>query len=217
MDPLIAIMEGDEPQEQSRLELYYQQLILGQPAQKELAAIEKTARNEAHSGQQDPSKDPQQQARDQFIFSGKGQDPVPTYDRHQLVKDTRTDAETASPLQATKPEEPLSADEKELIRRLQARDQEVRLHEMRHVAMLGPYAGTVQFHYQIGPDGKPYAIGGSVEVRDTGATTPEAKAERARILRNAALAGGDPSNSDLQATAKALQLGQDAIAELSAT
>ena len=93
----------------------------------------------------------------------------------------------------------LNDQQREVLRDLQARDQEVRAHEKTHVAVAGPLAkGGPSYEYVIGPDGKPYAIGGEVRV-DT-STGPDAarNARHADRLAAAALAVKDPSLADQQ-------------------
>ncbi|MDX1353690.1 MAG: putative metalloprotease CJM1_0395 family protein, partial [Thiomicrorhabdus sp.] len=55
-----------------------------------------------------------------------------------------------------------------VINQLKARDAEVRAHEMAHLSTAGGYArGGMSFTYQMGPDGKQYAIGGEVGIDTT--------------------------------------------------
>lgn len=91
----------------------------------------------------------------------------------------------------------LNDSERETVRQLEARDRVVRLHEARHARALGAYAGVIRYSLQVGPDGRSYAVGGSIEVNAMPAGTPEATVAKARILRAAALAGGEPSGADL--------------------
>ncbi|MBN1671685.1 MAG: catalase [Kiritimatiellae bacterium] len=97
----------------------------------------------------------------------------------------------------------LDPQEEEMLRELRARDHKVRQHEQRHAAVLGRYARGIRYTYQVGPDGRPYAVGGSVEVDTSSEPTPEATAEKARVLKRAALAAGDASPADLAVAAAA--------------
>ncbi|MCB1325535.1 MAG: hypothetical protein H7A21_15475 [Spirochaetales bacterium] len=93
----------------------------------------------------------------------------------------------------------LSDQQRDVLRDLRARDREVRAHEKTHMAVAGPLAkGGPSYEYVIGPDGKPYAIGGEVRV-DT-STGPDAakNARHADRLAAAALAVKDPSLADQQ-------------------
>jgi hypothetical protein len=91
----------------------------------------------------------------------------------------------------------LDPDQAELVHQLQARDREVRQHEQSHAAILGPYAvGTPSYAYQIGPDGRPYAVGGSQEVDLS--RTGDAGTDAIKSARIRAAAGGvqNPSAAD---------------------
>jgi hypothetical protein len=90
----------------------------------------------------------------------------------------------------------LSEDERVVVEKLKARDSAVRAHEMAHVSAAGGLAGAPVFSFQTGPDGRRYAIGGSVTID----TSPERSAEdtiaKAQRIRSAALAPADPSAAD---------------------
>lgn len=110
----------------------------------------------------------------------------------------------------------LSPEEEKQVDELSARDREVRQHEQAHLAAAGPYArGGPTYSYQSGPDGKQYAIGGQVNI-DTSPIEgdPEATAQKARVVRAAALAPAEPSGQDLSVAASATKLEQDALAEI---
>lgn len=108
--------------------------------------------------------------------------------------------------------EELTPEEQQQVAELKARDSEVRAHEAAHLAAAGPYAtGGPSFEYQTGPDGKKYAIGGSVQI-DSGPISgdPEATIEKARIIRSAALAPASPSSQDQKVAAAASQMEAEA-------
>lgn len=89
------------------------------------------------------------------------------------------------------------------IRALQRRDREVRAHELAHQTAGGQHAGSAQYVYATGPDGKRYAIGGSVAI-DTGSeATPEQTMSKMSQVRKAALAPAQPSAADRSIAAKA--------------
>ncbi|MCR9142165.1 MAG: hypothetical protein NXI24_07930 [bacterium] len=95
----------------------------------------------------------------------------------------------------------LSQAEQDVVRELKERDRDVRLHEQKHMAAAGDLAkGGPRYHYQVGPDGKPYAVGGEVRI-DTSTVSgdPEANRHKAERVRRAALAPGDASGPDLAA------------------
>ncbi|WP_417804723.1 putative metalloprotease CJM1_0395 family protein [Thalassospira lucentensis] len=89
--------------------------------------------------------------------------------------------------------------EKATVAQLQARDSAVRQEERAHAAAAGPYGSAPQYEYQIGPDGKAYAIGGHVDV---GISMTGSAADRDRALatlQNAAMAPNAPSGADMAA------------------
>lgn len=89
--------------------------------------------------------------------------------------------------------------EKATVAQLQSRDSAVRQEERAHAAAAGPYGSAPQYEYQIGPDGKAYAIGGHVDV---GVSMTGSAADRDRALatlQNAALAPNAPSGADMAA------------------
>lgn len=88
--------------------------------------------------------------------------------------------------------------------KLQARDAKVRAHEQAHVMAAGGQAqGLPQYTYQTGPDGKQYAIGGSVNISMTSSGDAEQSARQAETARRAALATGEPSTRDSLTAAQA--------------
>ncbi|MFH0880414.1 MAG: putative metalloprotease CJM1_0395 family protein [Lentisphaerota bacterium] len=105
----------------------------------------------------------------------------------------------------------LNQREEEEVTRLRARDQVVRLHEARHAAALGASAGVTRYTFDIGPDGRAYAVGGSIEVNAMPASTPEASVAKARMLRSAAMAGGEPSGADFAMACEATRMEQSAL------
>lgn len=99
----------------------------------------------------------------------------------------------------------LSADDRRLVEQLKTRDTEVRTHEQAHVAAGGPYVTSgPTYTYQIGPDGKRYAIGGEVGI-DTSAIPgdPEASMQKAEAIIRAAMAPAEPSGQDHRVAASA--------------
>lgn len=99
----------------------------------------------------------------------------------------------------------LTPKELEIIEKLQARDQEVRDHEMAHVAAGGSYVKRgAKYEYQKGPDGILYAIGGDVLI-DTSAIPgdPEATIKKMEVIKSAALAPASPSGADRAIASKA--------------
>lgn len=96
----------------------------------------------------------------------------------------------------------------QVIAQLEARDQEVKAHEMAHLSAAGAYStGGMSFSYQTGPDGKRYAIGGEVGI-DTSPISgdPEATLQKAMVIQRAALAPAEPSSQDYKVAQSASQM-----------
>ena len=94
--------------------------------------------------------------------------------------------------------ENLTDEDRKAVEDLKKRDREVRAHEAAHMAAAGGYAlGGPSYDYQVGPDGKQYAVGGEVKI-DTSPIpdNPEATIAKAQTIRAAALAPSDPSGAD---------------------
>ncbi|MEM6649133.1 MAG: putative metalloprotease CJM1_0395 family protein [Pseudomonadota bacterium] len=113
----------------------------------------------------------------------------------------RPAAETARPVEAVGE---LTAEEQQQVQELKARDREVRAHEQAHKSAAGPYAGAISYEFQVGPDGKRYAIGGSVPIDTSPADSPEATIAKMQVVIEAALAPAEPSPQD-RAVAQAAQ------------
>jgi hypothetical protein len=109
----------------------------------------------------------------------------------------------------------LSAEERELVRELSMRDQQVRAHEMAHVATgSGIVTSGASYQYASGPDGKRYAIGGEVSIDTSPGKTPEETLAKAQRIRAAAMAPADPSPQDISVASFADQMAAAARAEL---
>lgn len=111
----------------------------------------------------------------------------------------------------------LSEGQKEMVRKLAERDQEVRVHEQAHISAGGGLvSGGASYTYQVGPDGKQYAIGGEVSI-DTSAVegNPEATIRKMQQVQRAALAPADPSGQDYAVAANARRTEAEARRQLS--
>jgi hypothetical protein len=109
----------------------------------------------------------------------------------------------------------LSPEDQALLRKLQARDREVRQHEQAHLSAAGGLAiSGASYTYQKGPDGVNYAVGGEVSIDVSPGRTPEETISRAQRIRAAALAPAEPSGQDRAVAAQASQMEQQARAEL---
>jgi SprA family protein len=117
---------------------------------------------------------------------------------------------------APRTEAELSQAEKQALTELKARDREVRAHEQAHLAAAGPYAkGPPSYEYQTGPDGKPYAVGGEVQI-DTSEVSgnPQATLTKAQTIKRAATAPANPSAQDRQVAAQASRMEAEARKEI---
>ena len=75
-------------------------------------------------------------------------------------------------------------------------------------------SGGASFTYQSGPDGKQYAIGGSVQIDSSPVPgDPKATEAKARAVRSAALAPANPSSTDQSVAAKAAAMENKARTE----
>ena len=103
-----------------------------------------------------------------------------------------------------------------IVERLKNIDGRVRAHEQAHIASAGPYARSgPNYIYVIGPDGRLYAVGGSVSVDLRPIPgNPEATIRKARMVRRAALGPMQPSPQDLRIVAATYSLEMEARREL---
>ncbi len=107
------------------------------------------------------------------------------------------------------------AENQEAIRKLKARDLQVRAHEMAHLMAAGNLArGGMSFEYETGPDGKRYAVGGEVSIDASAEDDPTATLSKAARVKRAALAPADPSPQDRQVATAADALAAEAQREL---
>ncbi|MDR2724896.1 MAG: hypothetical protein LBC90_02275 [Candidatus Adiutrix sp.] len=113
------------------------------------------------------------------------------------------EGEETGPGQAEGPLKKLSPEEEAQVRQLAQRDQEVKAHEQAHVAASGGLAGSPQYTYQTGPDGRQYAVGGEVSIRRGGSSNTDQALRDAESVKRGATAPARPSSQDLAVAAKA--------------
>lgn len=148
------------------------------------------------------------------------------YSRRQLVASINNPKQEAKQEPALKTDASKATDNKKsgelsesdlkVVIELKQRDAEVRAHEAAHLAAAGGVATSgASFHYQQGPDGVRYAIGGEVSI-DTSPVSgdPAATLQKAETIRRAALAPAQPSGQDLQVAASATTMAARAQIEL---
>ncbi len=105
----------------------------------------------------------------------------------------------------------LTQEEELEVRRMAARDAEVRRHELAHASVGGPHIGVAEYKYQRGPDGKLYAVGGRVSIDVAPAASPAATVRKMDTIIRAALAPLNPSMEDRAAAVLAWQIRQKAV------
>ena len=109
--------------------------------------------------------------------------------------------------------EPLTEEEQQDLEQLRAQDRKVRAHEQAHKSAGGQYVtGGPHYEYRTGPDGKRYAVGGSVSI-DSSAVKgdPAATIRKMEAVRRAALAPSNPSGQDRRVAAEASRKMQQAM------
>ncbi len=104
---------------------------------------------------------------------------------------------------AVKSEKELPENEKREVEKLKQRDREVRQHEQAHMAAGAGLTGGASYSYQVGPDGKRYAIGGEVSIDVSTEKDPQATIVKMGRVKRAALAPADPSGADRAVARKA--------------
>ena len=109
----------------------------------------------------------------------------------------------------------LSQAEQQMVRQLRQRDQQVKQHELTHLAAAGQYArGGPSYSYQQGPDGRQYAVGGEVGIDIGKENAPEKTIAKMRVVQRAALAPAQPSSTDRAIAAAAASIEQSAQRQL---
>lgn len=117
----------------------------------------------------------------------------PTQRRHQEREETPESARppTANPAI-------LTANERDIVRELRARDAIVRTEEESHQALAGANAGMISYSYSAGPDGRLYATGGKVSIRPIlGLEGVAAIANQAAISRAASVPGSSSADFNI--------------------
>ena len=105
-------------------------------------------------------------------------------------------------------------DQKE-IDDLEKRDREVRVHELAHQAVAGSLAqGGPSFKFERGPNGKFFAVSGSVKIDTSEESSPEKTIVKMQVVKRAALAPANPSSKDRAVAADAAAKEADARKEL---
>jgi len=112
-------------------------------------------------------------------------------------------------------EKGLTTEEKEDVEELKRRDKQVKAHEMAHVAAgAGLVRGGASYEYEVGPDGKRYAVEGEVSIDTAPETEPVATIAKMQRIKRAALAPSEPSGTDRAVATQASRTEAKARAEL---
>ncbi len=127
--------------------------------------------------------------------------PGPAGDAGTSDQASRSSHAPAGPVAAKLPDQ-LTTSERADLAGLRQRDQQVRQEEKAHAAVAGDLAGPISYTYQLGPDGRQYAVGGSVGVQARTVTGDPIEAMRlSGRMAAAANAATNPSAQDF-ATAR---------------
>jgi len=131
-----------------------------------------------------------------------------------VSEDKKTTASTPIPSSLNKSSS-LNEEEKKQVAQLKKIDREVRAHEQAHKNSGGQYAGSASYGYQVGPDGKRYAVSGEVPIDIAPIEgDPAATVAKMTVIAAAALAPAKPSSQDRRVAAQAVSLRGQAQAEL---
>jgi len=91
----------------------------------------------------------------------------------------------------------LSTEEQKQLSELKQRDASVRQEEETHARILGKHAGLISYEYVTGPDGRKYAVAGSVQVNaKIDSNDPEEARKVYRQIQAAATGVQRPSQQD---------------------
>lgn len=174
----------------------------GQNAEQiDFSALKKHAEHEVSAISERESHPNEQQSqgnKEQGTHSGE----------HNSPNDSEHDHESEAEIRA----------QEKVINELQQRDKEVRAHELAHAAVGGSTTGAPSYSFQVGPDGKKYAVGGEVSVDlSPVAGDPSATITKMKKVHAAALAPVNPSAQDIKvaatATRKILEAQSEILAE----
>ncbi len=181
-------------------------------AEKGVASDKERARTPAQANEQVDFASLRKQAEhaassisEQGDQQGKSQQDEHTSQQNQEGSQAKTSGSTAENDKSDKNSNKELADEK-VINQLQQRDQEVRTHELAHASAGGAATGSPSYTFEIGPDGKKYAVGGEVAVDlSIIAGDPQATIVKMQKVHAAALAPASPSAQDTRVAASAAQ------------
>ncbi|WP_417804079.1 putative metalloprotease CJM1_0395 family protein [Thalassospira lucentensis] len=127
----------------------------------------------------------------------EGEAPTPDADNISPAERQQQEREE-TPIQARQPTSNpalLTANEREIVQDLRARDAVVRTEEESHQTLAGANAGMISYSYSTGPDGRLYATGGKVSLHPIeGLEGAAAIANQAAISRAASVPGSSAAD-----------------------
>jgi len=140
---------------------------------------------------------------------------LPLTDSVEISEEAKEVQAKEGEYQSTENKEELTPAEQRQVREMSRRDQEVRRHEMAHIAAgAGVITSGPNFEYEVGPDGKRYVVDGHVNIDVSPESEPQATINKMQRVRKAALAPAQPSGADRAVAAKAAQIEAKARLEL---
>jgi hypothetical protein len=87
-------------------------------------------------------------------------------------------------------------DYERVLAKFKSADSHIRAHEQNH-ASHGTTTAPIQYNYQMGPDGKMYAVGGSVRLDTSIPDDPKAAQIKLDQIKRSANTNSDPSGADI--------------------
>ena len=168
------------------------------------------------TNQSSPTHNEPEEAIKPVVSGDENQDEVILKPETLAKIDTVKKSEKSAPSEMGPDGKELTEEEEEEVEKLEDRDREVRRHEQAHFQAAGNYASPPKYEYQTGPDGKRYAVGGSVEIDMSAVNNdPEATLNKARVIKRAALAPEEPSAQDRKVAREADKMAAEAQKQIS--
>lgn len=133
-------------------------------------------------------------------------------DMRNTAQQIKESAQKAAEQQSNKREKDMQIQQESM--KLKRIEENVKMHEMAHMAAGGGLAGSPSFEYQTGPDGRQYIVGGEVPIVIKEGRTPEETVMLMEQVRAAALAPAEPSSADRAVAAKAAAIAMKAQQEM---
>ncbi len=218
--PTIPIPTVTNPATEALRRENHQREVITQPA-----AVSQSAAEKGVASERERAKSPAQQ-NEQVDFADiqkKAERQNSTINDDQESED-QTSEQFANNKQQTENTEKSAVDTSEQetdpaveqkIKELKLRDQEVRTHEQAHASVGGAATGSPSFTYEVGPDGKKYAVEGEVSVDVSVVNNdPRATIRKMQNVYKAALAPVNPSAQDRKVANSAARAIVEAQGEL---